>query len=83
MTTITPPGVVVRQWPYHVPEASQQAIEVVQMLQDGIIKESTSPWSSPIVMVPMPDGSTRQSNDFQRLNQVSEFDNYLFPDSMI
>lgn len=46
-------------------------------------KESTSPWSSPIVMVPMPDGSTRQSNDFQRLNQVSEFDNYLFPDSMI
>ncbi len=50
----TPPGVIVRQRPYRVPEACRQAIEeeVQQMLKLGVIEPSRSPWSSPIVMVP-------------------------------
>lgn len=46
------------------------------MLQEGIIEESTSPCSSPIVAVLKPNGSFRICNNFQRLNQVSEFDSY-------
>ncbi|XP_053499839.1 uncharacterized protein LOC128619596 [Ictalurus furcatus] len=48
----TRPGVVVRQWPYRVPEARRKAIEeeVGRMLRDHIIEESHSPWSSPIVI---------------------------------
>ncbi|KAL0149607.1 hypothetical protein M9458_055134 [Cirrhinus mrigala] len=68
----TPPGVTVRQRPYRVPEARLQAIEeeVQQMLKLGVIEPSRSLWSSPIVMVPKPDGTLRFCNDFRRLNKV-------------
>ncbi|XP_053092893.1 uncharacterized protein LOC128318860 [Pangasianodon hypophthalmus] len=77
----TPPGVMIRQLPYRVPEARCKAIEeeVSQMLQDSIIKESTSPWSRPIVVVPKPNGSIQLCNDFRKLSQVSEFDGYPLP----
>ncbi|XP_053473735.1 uncharacterized protein LOC128603132 [Ictalurus furcatus] len=77
----TPPGVVVRQRPYRVPEARRKAIEeeISRMLRDHVIEESSSPWSSPIIVVPKPDGSMRLCNDFRRLNQVSEFDSYPLP----
>uniref|UniRef100_A0A8C1M144 ribonuclease H n=1 Tax=Cyprinus carpio TaxID=7962 RepID=A0A8C1M144_CYPCA len=77
----TPPGVIVRQRPYRVPEARRHAIEteVQEMLKLGVIEPSRSPWSSPIVMVPKPDGTLRFCNDFRRLNEVSEFDGYPMP----
>ncbi|KAI2662301.1 Retrovirus-related Pol polyprotein from transposon 17.6 [Labeo rohita] len=77
----TPPGVIVRQRPYRVPEARRQAIEeeVQEMLKLGVIEPSRSPWSSPIVMVPKPDGTLRFCNDFRRLNEVSQFDGYPMP----
>ncbi|MGL5292734.1 MAG: reverse transcriptase family protein [Aeromonas sp.] len=37
------------------------------------------PWSSPIVMVPKPDGTLRFCNDFRHLNEVSSFDSYPMP----
>lgn len=56
----TRPRVVLRQWPYCVPEARRKAIEeeVGRMLRDHIIEESNSPLSSPIIVVLKPDGST-------------------------
>ncbi|KAL1277241.1 hypothetical protein QQF64_023914 [Cirrhinus molitorella] len=77
----TPPGVVVRQRPYRVPEARRTAIEseIQDMLKLGVIEPSRSPWSSPIVMVPKPDGTLRFCNDFRRLHEVSEFDGYPMP----
>lgn len=69
----TPLGVVVRQQPYRVPEACRQVIEeeVSHMLQVRIIEESSS-WSSPIWVVPKPNGSSCLGDDFGRLNQISE-----------
>ncbi len=77
----TPPGVIVKQRPYRFPEARRQAIEeeIQQMLKLGVIEPSRSPWSSPIVLVPKPDGTLRFCNDFRRLNEVSEFDGYPMP----
>ncbi len=77
----TPSGTVVRQRPYRVHEARRCAIEeeVQEMLRLGVIEPSRSPWSSPIVMVPKPDGTLRFCNDFRRLNEVSEFDGYPMP----
>uniref|UniRef100_A0A9J8BMN8 Gypsy retrotransposon integrase-like protein 1 n=1 Tax=Cyprinus carpio carpio TaxID=630221 RepID=A0A9J8BMN8_CYPCA len=78
---LTAPGVIIRQWPYRVPEAWRHAIEeeVQEMLRLGTIEPSRSPWSSPIVMVPKPDGTFRFCNDFRHLNEVSEFDSSPMP----
>ena len=77
----TEAGVTVRVTPYRVPEARRVAIreEVKKMLQLRVIEESHSARSSPIVLVPKPDGSFRFCNDFRRLNEVSEFDVYPMP----
>ncbi len=77
----TPPGIIIRQRPYRVPEARRRAIEeeIQQMLKLGVIEPSRSPWSSPIVLVPKPDGTLRFCNDYRRLNEVSQFDGYPMP----
>ena len=77
----TLPGKTVNQRPYRVPEARKVAIqeEVRKMLELGVVEESQSAWSSPIVLVPKPDGSVRFCNDYRKLNDVSEFDAYPMP----
>ena len=64
----TAPGVKVRVPPHRIPEARREAIqaEVRRMLQLGVIEESRSAWSSPVVLVLKPDGSYRFCNDFRR-----------------
>ncbi|XP_073727643.1 uncharacterized protein [Misgurnus anguillicaudatus] len=77
----TVPGKIVQQRPYRIPEARREAIkeEVREMLRLGVIEESQSAWSSPIVMVPKPDGTIRFCNDFRKLNEISKFDAYPMP----
>ncbi|CAM4533891.1 unnamed protein product, partial [Caretta caretta] len=78
---ITDPGAKVTLRPYRVPAAKREEIkaEVKRMLELGIIEESHSQWSSPIVLVPKPDGTTRFCNDFRWLNEISKFDAYPIP----
>ena len=47
--------------PYLLPMAKlpQLEAEVKQLLQGGVIRPSSSPWASAIVLVPKTDGSTR------------------------
>ena len=77
----TVPGKIVRQRPYRIPAARRKAIrkEVESMVKLGVIEESFSPWSSPIVIVPKPDGTLRFCNDFRKLNEISLFDSYPMP----
>ncbi|CAM5101263.1 unnamed protein product, partial [Eretmochelys imbricata] len=78
---LTEPGVKVNVKPYRIPEAKREEIrtEVKKMLALGVIEESRSQWSSPVVLVPKPDGGVRFCNDFQKLNEVSQFDAYPIP----
>lgn len=66
--------IIIIRRPYWVPEAQSHAIEeeVQKMRKLGVIEESYSP----IVMVPMPNGTFWFCNDFRELNEVSTFDGY-------
>lgn len=59
--------------PYPIPFSSKQTIinEVRQMEKEGIIEKSSSPYSSPIVLVKKKDGSTRFCIDYRKLNAMT------------
>lgn len=48
-------------------------------VEDGVTELSTSKWSSPILVVPKPDGSICFCNDFRALNSISRFNAYPMP----
>ena len=52
---------------------------VSDMLEQGIIRLSQSPWESPIVLVAKKDGSTRFCVDYTRLNSITKMDVFPLP----
>ncbi|XP_038054655.1 uncharacterized protein LOC119726874 [Patiria miniata] len=66
----------VQSKPYAVPHARRDSLkhEIDEMLQMRVIEKSTSPYASPIVLVPKSDGSLRFCIDYRKLNSVTIFD---------
>ena len=48
-------------------------------IQNGVITESQSPWSAPIVLATKPDGSTRVCIDYRALNRITTKDAHSLP----
>ena len=71
----------IKQHPYRTNPTKLAAMrqEVEYMLQNGIIEQSHSQWSSPCVLVPKPDGSFRFCTDFRRVNALTKSDSYPLP----
>jgi transposase InsO family protein len=71
---------------YRFPEVHKQEVQsqISKMLDDGIIKPSTSPWSSPIWIVPKKIDASGQRKwriviDYRRLNDITIGDSYPIP----
>ena len=58
-------------------EIEQQ--QVKEMLRDGVIRPSSSPWASPVVMVKKKDGSMRFCVDFRQMNDATIKDAHPLP----
>ncbi len=56
--------------------------EFAALEQDGIIRRSSSPWTSPLHMVKKPDGLWQCCGDYCRLNNVTVPDTYPLPNMM-
>ena len=71
----------VRQTQYPVPHAMQVSLkeELQQMEEMGIIRKSSSPYSSPVVVVKKKDRGNRICVDFRRLNKITIIDPHPVP----
>lgn len=73
------PPIKQRHYPLSPVLQKQVNQELEQMLKDGIVEPSNSPWASPIVLVKKSDGTYRFCVNFKRLNEVSLPDAYPIP----
>ena len=64
--------------PYRIPYARRDEVRkpLEQMLKDGHIVPSKSPWSSPIVPIDKHNGSIRLCVDYRKLNDITQSDGY-------
>ena len=71
----------IKQSPYRVSQQQRAEIDkhISDMLEQDIIQVSSSPWSSPVVLVKKKDGTTRFCIDYRKLNAVTRKDSYPLP----
>ena len=71
----------IKQQPYRLPLAKRRdaEAEISAMAERDLIEPSTSPWSSPAIIVPKKNGGIRFCIDYHRLNKVTILDSMPLP----
>ena len=66
----------VRSRPYPVPYSLRESLkkDITDMMKMGVIRESSSPYASPVVVVKKKDNTNRICVDYRRLNKLTIFD---------
>lgn len=67
--------------PYRLSPARKEILkrEIDALLASGIIEECDSPYASPVVLIPKPNGEFRLCIDYRKLNAVTKSDPYPLP----
>lgn len=78
---ITTDEVPIRKKAYRVSKEKQDFLgaELKDMLSKGVIRPSSSPWASPVVLVKKKDGGTRFCIDYRGINAKTHLDAYPMP----
>jgi len=78
---ITGEAVPIAQQPYRVNPKNRDFLkqEIAKMETQGIIRKSSSPWASPVVIVEKKDNTRRICVDYRKLNAVTKADVYPLP----
>ena len=71
----------IKQTPRRIPFGLQDEAnkEIKSMLEKKVIRNSNSPWSSPVVLVRKKDNTLRFCIDYRKLNAVTTLDAYPLP----
>ncbi|UYV71288.1 hypothetical protein LAZ67_8002510, partial [Cordylochernes scorpioides] len=71
----------IKHKPYRVSAKERDIIkeQIDEMLTEGIIRPSSSPWSFPVILVKKRDGKYRFCVDYRKLNNVTVKDVYPIP----
>ena len=72
---------LIKQLPRRVPHFLKVKVSqhVQEMLDNGVIVPSHSPWGSPIMLVTKKDGTTHFCVDYRKLNAITKMDMYPLP----
>ncbi|CAK1549738.1 unnamed protein product [Leptosia nina] len=67
--------------PYRLAPSEREKVNriVNELLENNIIRESDSPFASPVILVKKKDGSDRLCVDYRSLNKIIEKDTYPLP----
>ena len=71
----------IRSRPYSIPPSEQDFVkeELQRMIDNGLIRPSDSPWTSPVVLVKKKNGKLRFCVDYRKLNAITKKDAYPLP----
>ena len=74
-------GFPIRQRTRRLPVALKEVVhqEVQGMLSSGVIRPSSSPWNSPLVLIKKKDGTWRFCIDLRKVNAITHRDAYPLP----
>ena len=78
---LEPNSRIIHKRPYRSPHAYREIVnkEIAKLKNQGVIEESNSPWSAPLLLIKKKDGSYRVVVDYRELNSITIPDRYPIP----